>query len=109
MRLLLDQNLSWRLVGLWADIFPGTAHVRDLGMTTADDREIWDLARERGFALVTKDSDFDDARAYPGPPPRLIRLATGNMSTAGIDRFVRARLPSILAFGEGDDRALVLG
>jgi hypothetical protein len=37
VKLLFDENLSPRLVGLFADSFPGSAHVRDVGLgATAD-------------------------------------------------------------------------
>ncbi len=58
MRLLFDQNLSWKLVRLLADVYEGCAHVRDLGMADATDTVIWAYAAEHGFTVVTKDSDF---------------------------------------------------
>jgi predicted nuclease of predicted toxin-antitoxin system len=58
VKLLFDQNLSPRLVGLLADVFPGSLHVRQVGLERADDESIWSLARDRSFAIVTKDSDF---------------------------------------------------
>jgi predicted nuclease of predicted toxin-antitoxin system len=50
MRLLLDQNLSHRLTVALADVFPGSMHVRDLGLAHADDearlrRNLDELAR----------------------------------------------------------------
>ena len=47
MTLLLDQNLSPRLVPALADLFPGSAHVRDVGLAAAsDDDEVWRYAAE---------------------------------------------------------------
>ena len=37
MKLLFDQNLSPRLVHLLADLYPGSTHVRDVGLGEADD------------------------------------------------------------------------
>jgi len=37
VKLLFDQNLSPFLAGRLADIFPGSAHVRDRDLDTADD------------------------------------------------------------------------
>lgn len=42
MSLLLDQNLSRRLVSRIADKFPGTLHVGELGMECKSDGDIWD-------------------------------------------------------------------
>ena len=47
MKLLLDQNLAPRLARDLFDIFPDSAHVRDLRMAEASDREIWEHATER--------------------------------------------------------------
>ena len=56
--LLFDQNLSPKIVAtLGADI-PGSLHVRDLGMSTASDTEIWNIVKERSLCIVSKDADF---------------------------------------------------
>ncbi|MCO6439717.1 MAG: DUF5615 family PIN-like protein [Nitrococcus mobilis] len=55
MKLLFDQNLSFRLVEAVAELFPGSAQVRLLGLEQASDREIWGYARENGFVYS---SDF---------------------------------------------------
>jgi len=45
VKLLFDENLSHNLVGILAPEFPGCAHVRDVGVRAAEDRQIWDHAR----------------------------------------------------------------
>ena len=55
MKLLLDENLSPRLVVELAQECPETAHVRDCGLRGANDHAIWNYAREAGFAIVSKD------------------------------------------------------
>lgn len=57
MRLLLDQNLSFKLCRLLSDLFPGSAHVGALGLAQADDRSVWDHAKANGFVLVSHDAD----------------------------------------------------
>ena len=64
MRLLLDQNLSRRLLAELAPIFADSAHVGALGLDPATDREIWAYAGEHGYLIVSKDSDF---RSDPRP------------------------------------------
>ena len=108
MRLLLDQNLSWRLVARWEDSFPGSAHVRDFGMTAAGDEELWAFAREHDFVIVSKDGDFDDERVFRGPPPKVIHLVVGNASSSDGDDVVRARLGAIKRFETDDHRLLIL-
>ena len=58
MKLLFDENLSHKLVQLLADQFPGSTHVRQLGLATADDDVIWEHAKRGSLAIVSKDSDF---------------------------------------------------
>ena len=48
MRLLLDQNLSPRLLTVLSDLYPGSTHVREVGMQAADDDTVWRYAAEQG-------------------------------------------------------------
>jgi len=83
MKLLFDQNLSFKLVDRLADLFPDSDQVRRLGLDQADDRAIWEHAKRSGFVLVTQDSDFADLAALLGPPPKVIWLRCGNQPTQG--------------------------
>jgi predicted nuclease of predicted toxin-antitoxin system len=51
MKLLLDQNLSHRLVKHLDERFPGSVQVSFLGMGEATDEEIWEYAREKGYVI----------------------------------------------------------
>jgi predicted nuclease of predicted toxin-antitoxin system len=89
MKLLFDENLSFRLCRHLNDLFPGSSQVRLLGLERADDRTIWNYARANGFVLVTLDADFVDMAGLLGPPPKVIRLRCGNQATAVIEALVR--------------------
>jgi hypothetical protein len=52
MRLLVDQNLSHRLVASLANEFVGSVHVRDASLATASDSDIWQYARQQGLVIV---------------------------------------------------------
>lgn len=41
MKLLFDENMSPRLVAELADVFPGSVHVRDIGLDRATHAAIW--------------------------------------------------------------------
>jgi predicted nuclease of predicted toxin-antitoxin system len=58
MKLLFDQNLSFKLCRQLADIFPDSDQVRLLGLAEADDREIWEYATAHDFILVSQDARF---------------------------------------------------
>ncbi len=82
MKLLFDENLSFRLVSALADIFPGSAHVRDVGLLGAEDPAIWTYAAEHGFLLTSKDTDFYDRSVLHGAPPKVLWLRIGNSTVA---------------------------
>ena len=85
MKLLFDQNLSPRLVAAVADVFPGSAHVRDIGLARADDAAVWSVARDQGYAIVSKDSDFHLRSFVEGHPPKVLWVQVGNCTTADIE------------------------
>jgi predicted nuclease of predicted toxin-antitoxin system len=72
MKLLLDQNLSPRLVSRLADLYPDFQHVSFLGLDQADDRAIWEYANQNDFTVVTRDSDFSELSVLRGFPPKVV-------------------------------------
>lgn len=84
MKLLLDENLSRRIVPFLQDAFPGSTQIALLGMETASDREVWKFAKDNGFVIVTKDSDFYDLSLVLETPPRIIWIKTGNATKSVI-------------------------
>lgn len=84
MKLLLDENLSRRLVPVLEATFPGTQHVDDVGLHSAPDVAIWDFAGRESFALVSKDDDFRQLSLLRGAPPKVLVLAVGNGGNAAV-------------------------
>ena len=98
MKLLFDENLSFKLCRQLNDLFPGSSQVRLAGMERLDDRRIWDYAKASEFVLVTLDADFVEMAGLLGPPPKVIRLRCGNQTTAVIAALMRHHLEVIRAF-----------
>lgn len=98
MKLLFDQNLSFKLCRLLGDIFPDSQQVRLAGLETADDSEIWNYATTNGLTIVTLDADFSEMAALIGPPPKVIWLRCGNQKTAIVEALLRSHLQLIRAF-----------
>jgi predicted nuclease of predicted toxin-antitoxin system len=98
MKLLLDQNISRRLVNRLTPIFPKVTHVAMLRLDAASDDEVWNFARENDFAIVSKDSDFNDRSFLYGFPPKVIWLRLGNCTTERIESTLRERRREIEAF-----------
>ena len=72
MKLLFDQNISFRIVKQLIDLFPDCKHVSDCGLMDCDDSEIWEYARNYEYSIVTFDSDFYDISLINGHPPKII-------------------------------------
>ena len=84
MKLLLDENLSRRLVPFLQHEFPGSSQVTLLGLESASDQEIWNRAKQDGYVVVTKDADFQELSLVWGAPPQVIRLRTPNLNRSAV-------------------------
>lgn len=102
MKLLFDQNLSFRLSNQLENYFPNSAHVRLLGMDQVDDRMIWQYAKANDFTIVTQDADFEILSQLYGFPPKVIWLRCGNTATANILTLLVTNYDLLKAFGEDD-------
>jgi len=98
MKLLFDENLSFKLCRRLSDLFPNSDQARLAGLAEADDRAIWDYSGAHGFVLVSLDADFAERAALLGPPPKVIWLRCGNQPTEIIESLFRAYADTIAAF-----------
>jgi len=98
MKLLFDQNLSLRLPRLLADIYADSLHVREVGLRDADDAAIWNYAKQHGFTIISKDSDFQQRSLLYGSPPKFIWLRAGNCSVQTIEGLLRKHSVAIHTF-----------
>ena len=108
MKLLLDENLSPRMAAVLQVAYPGTAHVRDLGLRGEPDARVWEAARSRGFCIVSKDNDFRQLSFLKGAPPKVVWLSVGNAGTAEIEQLLRARAADLEAFTEDPEESLLV-
>lgn len=97
-KLLFDEDLAPRLVREVADLFPGSAHVAELGLGQAADEATWGRAASGGPLSVTKDDDFRQRSFLRGHPPKVAWLRIGNCSTTATADVLRARHGQIQAF-----------
>lgn len=83
MKLLLDANLSWRLVRFLEPTFPEIRHVNKTGLSIpASDTAIWNWAKANDFIIITNDEDFFNLLLARGYPPKVIMLRLGNQRTS---------------------------
>lgn len=105
MKLLLDQNLSFRLVDKLSEDFPGTKQIRSLGLDNSSDREIWEFAKNNNFTILTFDADFYDFSVVWGHPPKIVWLRTGNMTSIQIQKMLIKHRVRLKDFAEEEQIA----
>jgi predicted nuclease of predicted toxin-antitoxin system len=90
-----------------ADKYPGSAHVRDVGLLGAEDWRIWTYAADHEFLIVSKDNDFYQRGLVHGAPPKVIWLRVGNAPTLVIAALPRERYAMIQRFLEDADAVIL--
>lgn len=108
MKLLLDENLSDRIIPRIVDLYPESSHVKTLGLANTDDVIIWEYAKSNGFIIVSKDSDFHQRSLLYGHPPKFIYLRVGNSPTAKINQILRENVDIILQFGSQEVESILV-
>jgi len=108
MKLLFDENLSHKLPVLFVSSFPGSQHVRALGLKGASDVRIWEYARSNGFMIISKDKDFYQRTLLYGSPPKLVWLRLGNCTRDDVVNLVTRHVKDIIAFETSQESILVL-
>jgi predicted nuclease of predicted toxin-antitoxin system len=107
-RLLLDENLSHRLLLHLGPTFLGSTHVRAARLTGSSDTEVWSYAAKEGFVLVTKDDDFRQLSFLRGAPPKVIWVVAGNAGTTAIAALLARHEAAIEAFSRGGEESLLV-
>ncbi|WP_254721982.1 DUF5615 family PIN-like protein [Kovacikia minuta] len=106
----MDENLSDRIIHRIIDLYPGSEHVKALGLTNTDDEVIWEHAKANDFVIVSKDSDFHQRSLLYGHPPKFIYLRIGNSPTSKIVEILRGNFGTIIQFEDRESESiLVLG
>lgn len=99
MKLLLDENISWRLVKKLSSVFPETIHVSSLNIVQpANDTAIWNYAKLNNYTIVSKDDDFEKIVLINKAPPKLIFLKTFNLNTDKISELIIENKELIISF-----------
>ncbi|MCH6232493.1 DUF5615 family PIN-like protein [Cognataquiflexum rubidum] len=108
MKLLVDDNLSWRLAKALENFFPGSKHVRVIPelVWPAKDQEIWDYAIRNHFIILTNDDDFYKLAILRKKTPKVIIFRKGNTSTANLFKLLVQKIPEIESFVENEDYSI---
>jgi len=108
MKLLIDHNLSPKLVKRLADVYPFSQHVSELGMSEAMDKEVWEYARQHDFLIVTRDADFNEYQLMVGFPPKIIWIRRGNCPTTTIETILRHNYEAVETLWEDPQTGLLI-
>jgi predicted nuclease of predicted toxin-antitoxin system len=96
MKILLDANISWKLVNILTPVFGECTHVDLIGLAIpSEDNDIWNYSLNNGYIIVTKDNDFLDLLELNGFPPKVVLLKTGNNSSKALAELLINAKPKI--------------
>ena len=96
MNLLVDNQLPVALARHLADNGWECIHVLDVELADADDRVIWQYAKERNLTIVTKDEDFQILANRQGSiPPQVVWVRIGNCRKVALLAAFSRIMPSL--------------
>jgi predicted nuclease of predicted toxin-antitoxin system len=103
MKVLIDQNISYRIVPQIESLFDFLTHVKFLGWIDWNDHDIFMTARDQKYdAVITLDEDFNKLLLQHGTPPKIIWIKTGNCSTSKLVEVITTHGQIILDFLSDD-------
>jgi predicted nuclease of predicted toxin-antitoxin system len=99
MKILIDANISWRLIRHLNSVFPEVQHVNFTELPQpAKDITIWQYALQNNYTILTSDEDFQDFISYKGFPPKVILLRIGNIKTDDLAKIILNHHQDIIDF-----------
>lgn len=108
MKLLFDENISYRIVKKLSDVFQNSGHVSEFGLLKSNDLEIWSFARNNDYTIVTNDSDFNDILSIYKHPPKVIWFNGGNKTTKIISEKLLRNKTEINDFLNDNEKGLLI-
>jgi predicted nuclease of predicted toxin-antitoxin system len=107
VKLLLDHNISHKLVARLTDIFPGSTQTRLLNLGRTNDPQLWLIAKNHGYVFVTKDRDVAELAILRGAPPKVVWLRIGNCKTAIVELTLRSNFDAIANLAEDPEQVVL--
>src|SRR5213595_887048 len=108
MQILLDANLSYRLVRKLAAMLPDCLHVTRTGLPIpAEDIAIWQWAGTNNRIIITNDDDYYNLANTYGFPPKVVLLRMGNQSSANVFETLQKHLDDLQKLNDSDEYGLL--
>ena len=103
MKILLDANISWKLINRLSSIFGECSHVDSIGLKIPpSDIDIWKYALKHNMTIFTKDSDFVDLLDVYGFPPKIVIIKTGNSKNNALEELLLKSKDEIVELEKSD-------
>jgi predicted nuclease of predicted toxin-antitoxin system len=103
VKLLFDQNISYRILKQLPNPFVDSVHVTSEQLTNSTDVEIWAHAKKHDLVIVTFDADFADISTVRGHPPKVIWLRLRDTRTDNVLRVLSHNIETLRFFIEDPD------
>jgi predicted nuclease of predicted toxin-antitoxin system len=108
MHIILDANISWRLVDKLKPYFEKVEHVDLIDLNQpAKDFEIWNYAKLNLATIITNDDDFSILSISQGYPPKVVLLKTGNQSNNYVLELLIKHIDDIKKLIDSEDLSLL--
>lgn len=102
MKFLIDNQIPPALAYWLVKRGFDATHVLDLGLASTPDRELWQIAKDEGRIMVSKDEDFFLLATRPEETGHLLWLRVGNFRTHALIGLLEGQWNAIAsAFSEG--------
>lgn len=99
MKIVIDQNISFRIIPHITHLFSEVAHVRSLGWTDFPNILIFRNAKQQEFdTILTLDEDFENIILENSPPPKILWLRVRNCSTIHLAEIIINKIEIINEF-----------
>ncbi|HSP87997.1 MAG TPA: DUF5615 family PIN-like protein [Ignavibacteriaceae bacterium] len=82
--------------------------MKELGLETINDDDLWEYAKTNSYIIVTKDSDFNEKAVIKGFPPKTLWIKKGNCSTNEIEKILRNKFLEIKNFSEDIHNSILI-
>jgi predicted nuclease of predicted toxin-antitoxin system len=104
MKLLLDANISGRVVNRLKTHFRDCLHVDEIGLPVPlRDIDIWKYALLNNCIIITNDKDFLNLLIETAMPPKVVLVRTGNQSTGYLAGLIIKHADDFSALGNSKE------